>query len=133
MASKFQEQERIKQINHIQNTTLFDNSKGGGYFKGKIRDFVLSNSINNLFSPIREDVVHYFKENNITWWGGNGPTGHVLSSQIACLNHLFHIRNDKESVLAILNNIRNEFIEVLPIPSDRAETYIAFEVVSGDN
>ena len=133
MASKFQEEERTKQISLINNSQLFDNSKGGGFFMGKSRDFVLTNPINNLFSPIREDVVAYFKDNNISWWGGNTPSGHLLSSQISCLNHLFYIRNDRDIVLSILNNVKDEFIEVLPIPNDINSAYIGFEVVSGDD
>lgn len=57
----------------------------------------------------------------------------MLSSQIACLNHLFAIRNDADSVLSVLNNICNEFIEVLPIPSDKTPTYIVFEIVSDED
>ncbi len=52
MASKFQEEERIKQINLINKSELFDNTKGGGFFMGKSRAFVLEKPINNLFSPI---------------------------------------------------------------------------------
>ena len=133
MVSKYQEEERTKQISLLDNSQLFDNSKGGGFFMGKSREFVLTEPINNLFSPIREDVVLYFKENNISWWGGNTPSGHLLSSQISCLNHLFFIRNDKDIVLSILNSVRDEFTEVLPIPNDHNGTYIGFEVVSGDD
>ena len=56
--------------------------------------------------------------------------GSTLSSQIACLNHLFAIMHDKDSVLAMLNGVRDEFEDVLPIPCDARPQYIAFEVVS---
>ena len=57
----------------------------------KFRDFVLIENMNNLFAPIRTEVVEYFKENKVSWWGGRKPTGHALSSQIACVNHLYQI------------------------------------------
>lgn len=40
------------------------------------------------------------------------------------------IRKDPVAVLALLNGIRNQFKEVLPIPCDSDVSYIAFEAVS---
>lgn len=129
--AKFIDIEREKQTELIKNSDLFDNARGGGIYKGKEREFVLKDANRNLYKNIIEDSIKYFKENNISWWGGSSPTGHVLSSQIACLNHLFLISNDKDAVLNILNNVRNEFIDVLPIPCDKPPyRYISFEVVS---
>ena len=93
----------------------------------------------NFYRPIRDDVVKYFHDNGIKWWGaakddGSRPSGHILSSKIACLNHMFCIRKDKEAVLALINGIEGmpaHFKEVLPIPSEsEAGCYIAFEMVS---
>jgi len=62
-------------------------------------------------------VKDYFKDNKIKWWNcyfdateGQEPNGlnitrHLLSSQIACINHLFFIKHDKEAVLSIINGI----------------------------
>ncbi len=133
MASKYQEAQRSKQIKLINESNIFGNVKGGGYFRKVEREFVLRESLANLYEPIRESVQDYMKVNNISWWGGKKPTGHMLSSQIACLNHLFHIRNDGDAVLAILNNVRDEFVEVLPLPCDKMSAYIGFEVVSGED
>ena len=127
---KYKEKECERQQRLIETTELFNGVPGGGWFRKKVRPFVLKDGINNLYEPIREDVLEYFKANNINWWDGSVPTGHVLSSQMACLNHLFAIRNDAEAVLSILNNVRNEFTEVLPIHTDTNPVYIAFEVVS---
>lgn len=41
--------------------------------------------------------------------------------------------NDATAVLAIINGIRDEFTEVLPICCDRDPAYIAFEVVSRED
>lgn len=109
---------------------FFAPDKGNGYFKGKPYKFVLHNGMNNLYESIREDALKYFEGNGVSWWAGNKPTGHVLSSQIACVNHLMLIRKDSEAVLALINGVRNQFKTVLPIASDKDESYIAFEAVS---
>lgn len=126
----YKEKECERQEKLIAQSDVFGNVAGGGRFLGKERSFVLQDGTANIFAPIKQDVIDYFADNGISWWGGSKPTGHVLSSQIACLNHLFAVKNDGEAVLAMLNNIRPEFTEVLPIASDKKPAYIAFEVVS---
>ena len=134
---------------HIQRTLLeqgfFDGAKGGGIWHGhngnkKYPHILLDEDVQkNFYRPIRDEVVKYFHDNGIKWWGaakddGSRPSGHILSSQIACLNHLFCIRKDKEAVLALINGITGmpaHFKEILPIPSEsEAGCYIAFEMVS---
>ena len=102
---------------------IFAGDNGGGH------PHILEKGINNLYEHIRNGVIEYFKENHISWWKG-APSGNTLSSQIACLNHFFAIMHDKDSVLAMLNGVRDEFEDVLPIPCDARPQYIAFEVVS---
>ena len=114
----------------IEQGVIFDGVKGGGRFMGKPRPFVLKKVEKNLYAPIQAKVLKYFKENRIDWWRGKRPSGHTLSSQIACLNHLAPIMNNATAVLAIINGIRDEFTEVLPINCDKNPAYIAFEVVS---
>lgn len=97
-----------RQINVlVSHPELFDYDKGNGYFRNKKYPFVLAKGINNLFEPIRDKdkVLQYFKVNGISWWGGYKPSGHMLSSQMACLNHLFFIREDDNAVLELINNI----------------------------
>lgn len=111
---------------------LFSNDPGNGVFRKKRRDFALSKGINNLFDPIRHKAIQYFKENRISWWGGYQPTNHMLSSQIACVNHLFAIKDDPEAVLSLANSLRPglSFARVIPIDIDKTPGYISFEVVS---
>lgn len=132
MASKYQEIQRTKQIDLLErNSEIFYGGKAGAKFMGKARNFVLSDNKKNLFQPICEEAITYFAENNIAWWGGKKPTGHVLSSQIACINHLFPIRNNKQEVLSLLSSFSNSFIDVLPINTDKYfPAYIQFESVS---
>lgn len=109
----------------------FNNDPGDGQFGGHTYNFVLKNSDNNFYKPILKDAKEYFKFNDILWWKGIEPTGHALSSQIACLNHLFHMRNDKEAVLALLSSFSNNFTDVMQIITDKYRpAYISFEQVS---
>lgn len=148
----YKKQQEQRQVKLIEQGLCFDGAEGGGNFMECARPFVLKNphrqekTSPNLYHSIRENcATEYFKANNISWWHGEGPTGHTLSSQIACLNHLMPIMQDPNAVLALLNGISNEFAEVLPlstlhlpasadklpISTDiRPEpTYVAFEVV----
>ena len=91
-------------------------------------------------------VKNYFKENKIKWWNlpldvpeGQKPDGlnitrHLVSSQLACINHLFFIKHDKNAVLSIINGISGmpvKFKDVMNIPCDKGtDNYIAFEVVA---
>jgi hypothetical protein len=111
---------------------LFNGDCGNGIFRKKNRPFVLQHCKNNIYQPIASDAIKYFRENKISWWGGSAPTGHTLSSQISCINHLFPIRHDKNSVLEIVKKVCPNFIDVLPITTDTTNTvgYIQFEAVS---
>ena len=114
--------------------------------------YILDNSERerNLYNWQDKDSVQrvkdYFKENKIKWWNcnldapkGQDPDGmqitcHLLSSQVACINHLFFIKHDKEAVLAVINGISGmpvKFKDVMNIPCDKGtDNYIAFEVVA---
>ena len=133
--SKYQENERKKAIKLISESEIFYGGKGGKYFMRSPRDFVLLDWKNNFHKSVLEQgILDYFDKkagNNISWWGGGEePTGHVLSSQIACLNHLFPIRNDKNEVLKIAQIICEDITDVLEITTDKNPAYIAFEAVS---
>lgn len=129
----YKKSQEIRQIGVLnEHPELFSNDPGMGEYKRIPRPFAVKDGINNLYSPIREGARDYFKENGIAWWGGEAPTTHMLSSQIACLNHLFAIKEDPKAVLSIANNLRHNlhFKKVLPISLDKHPGYIAFEVVS---
>ena len=132
MGAKYRESEKLKAMKRIENQKdLFSGDPGGGEYREIPRGFVLAEGEKNIYEPIRNEVLQYFKENKISWWGGKKPTGHVLSSQIACLNHLYPIRDDKEAVLKLVKKISRDFVDVLPIESDGIyKGYIQFEAVS---
>lgn len=134
MKSNYQESERIRSINLIKNSDIFESEKSGKVFMRSEREFVLQSGDKNLVKSIRNEVIDYFKNNNISWWNGNKPTGHVLSSQIACLNHLFAIRSDKNAVLKLTKTILPDFIDVIEIGTDKyCKGFIQFEAISDND
>jgi hypothetical protein len=112
----------------------FFKDPGNGIFMGKPRYFVLSDTCLNLWKGIRSDVISYFKENNIVWWKGKDklPSGHILSSQIACLNHLFYIRNRHDLATSILQKINPDIISDETFNVEDDKSYIEFEFVGKD-
>ena len=121
--------ERVNKL--MQNSDVFYGDTGNGYFRNKQYPFILSTRTNNIYAPIIKEAIDYFRDNNISWWGGHRPPNHALSSQIACINHLFPIRQDKAAVLDIVKRIRPEITDVLVITTDDANKgYIQFEAVS---
>ena len=115
---------------------LFDRSQLGGKFKGNYHPsydrFILKNYKDNFIEQVcYDDVIKYFDENGIGWWSGDVPTTHTLSSQIACINHLFPLRKNRAAVLALAKSIDPEFDSVEILENDKGlDGYISFEVVS---
>jgi len=100
---------------------------GTGIFFGKQRDFVLKDPSLNLWAGIRDDAKRYFSTNRISWWKGSesDPTGHLLSSQVACVNHLYSLRQRRDAAIAVLAAIEPTVCDVLPIDTG----YVAFEYI----
>lgn len=127
----FRKIQKSKALHLMAESGIFNNDKGNGKFLGRNYPFALQCGENNIYTPILDAVKKYFSENRISWWGGKTITTHPLSSQIACLNHLFPIRSDKDAVLSIARTIDPDIIDVLPVEIDVPEYgYIAFEVTS---
>jgi hypothetical protein len=119
----YRERQRIKAVN-LRDEMFKD--PGDGAFHGHKYEFVLEDPFLNLWPGIREDSMEYFKRNKIPWWmGDDEPTGHLLSSQIACVNHLYHLRQRKDLVTAILKNIDSRIVEAEIID----DGYVEFEVI----
>lgn len=111
---------------------IFNQDKGGGRFdEYESLSFVLLDGLNNLYSKIHSHVIHYFEDNEIAWWGDDSkvPTGHMLSSQIQCLNFLFAIRCDKYAVLQLAQLFDPEIDDIQPSIGDKDSGYIAFEFI----
>ena len=142
----YKECQKRRQLKLLKNADgIFENAKGCGKFDNNMYPYVLQeqDSQKNLFKGIRGSVEKYFDDNAIAWWntkkGQNMPTGHLLSSQIHCLNHLFKLRTDPEAVLSIIKKQCPNIEKVLPSPIDqheyvfvenekkRIDSYITFE------
>jgi len=124
---KYIDKQKQKNIVLIE-SGFFDGDFGNGVAQNGVRyPYVLNNSENNLHSSIRSDVFRYFEANDISLQG----VERTVNSQAACLNHLFPIRNDKDSVLNILKAISEGFSDVYIIDENMGE-YIQFEAVGGN-
>ncbi len=143
-----QQEERQKQLMRSK-SPLFEGAKGElFYIEEKKRWLPSSKIINrrestkNLYKGIRQSALAYFELNDIAWWKQSEeryfPTGHLVSSQIHCLNHLFAIRADYDAVLQVIKAVLPEIKEILPSPIDekfcemdefpyKTPSYISFE------
>jgi len=125
----YRENERKKAVEH--RDELF-RDPGAGVFFEKKRGFLLQDSTLNLWAGIREDVVKYFERNHIAWWMGdekNEPTGHLLSSQVACINHLYFVRQRKDVATAILKGISGKIEGAVTVD----DGYVEFEAIGKNN
>ena len=139
----YKECQKRRQLKLLKNADgIFENAKGCGKFDNNMYPYVLQeqDSQKNLFKGIRGSVEKYFDDNAIAWWntkkGQNMPTGHLLSSQIHCLNHLFALRKGdnvdetKQIIKTIIEKATKLKIkEVLQCPLDSDGGYITFEFV----
>ena len=143
--SAFSISEGIRQ-KQLLGTQLLGGSEGRGFWtiKGKPVNVEIilrpEDSLNTLYPEIRKDALDYFRRYNISWWRQNEdryfPTGHLLSSQNHCLNHMFAIRNNQEAVLAMIRPIGEaagiHFDKVLPSfidTEEKKDSFITFEFV----
>lgn len=90
---------------------------GTGLFFGKEREFVLKVPSLNLWAGIRDDAKEHFSANGIAWWKGTeaDPTGHLLSSQVACVNHLYPMRQRFDIATSVLKQIEPTIARALPV------------------
>lgn len=138
MKTEFSEKERSYQENLLQKG-FFGSDARMGYWHcddGSLAfdlKYILDSqhSDRNLYEPIRQEVLRYFERYDIAWWRQYEdhyfPTGHLLSSQNHCLNHLFAIRKNPEAVLELIKPIGAAagicFDKVLPSFIDTREAY----------
>ncbi len=123
----FKESERKRMID-IRNDVFRD--PGCGLYDGLPKPEVLKDATLNLWGGIREDALNYFEKYQIGWWkGGKRVTGHLLSSQVACLNHLYFLHQRKDVATAILRNINPDIIEAVTVDDGLVE----FEVIGSQN
>ena len=105
----------------------FFSDAGHGVYRGKPRPFVLSDPRLNLWAGIREDAIEYFHAHSIPWHQGGDrePTGHLLSSQVACVNHLYLLRQRKDLADAVIRGLGSGLVEAAVLDTG----YVEFEVI----
>ena len=144
-APTYKELQGAQQIRALQALPQFKGVKGGGIWKAGLQNILLPYIIKdgqeatNIYPSIREAAIEYFRKNGIGWWKShdaiNIPTGHMLSSQISCVNHLFPFIKGEETsaLLLILNSIQHKyhFTKILPNPLDKNDCNgnVCFEFV----
>lgn len=111
---------------------IFGDKKLWGEFNHRFYSHVLKDYRHNFINQVNyEEVLNYFKENGIQWWHGVVPTNITLSSQTACINHLFPIRQDHQAVLSLVQSIDASLEDIEILENDEVSPgYISFEVVS---
>ncbi len=120
---KYREEQRQRAIS-LRDELIKD--PGDGLFRNIRREFVLSKPDLNLWTGIREDAIEYYKKFKISWWdSGDEPTGHLLSSQIACLNHLYYLRQREDASAQALKNINNKIRKAIKMDTG----FVEFEKV----
>ena len=141
----YKEKQGERQALLIENgSTVFDGAKNRGIASwvsnGQIKQGVSRKVLKhedrekNLYKPIRNDVINYVKDANISWWHMAGESdkeisAHTLSSQVSCFNHLFQIRNDEVAIKIILKAATGiDFDKILPSFIED-NTLISFEFV----
>ena len=138
----YKETQGAQQVRVLQTLPHFEGVNGGGKWKAGLQNIELPYIIEdgkeamNLYPAIREQAMNYFQQNEIGWWKSKErPTGHMLSSQISCVNHLYPFMKEEEStsLLSILNSIQNKFSfkRIIPNPLDVNHSHgnVCFEFV----
>lgn len=82
-----------------------------------------------LHKAYRDETLGYFARHKIKWWSSRydlgrpalgpddvgSPTGHLNSSQVACVNHLEPARLDANVARRVLANIDGDLVEPVPV------------------
>lgn len=78
----------------------------------------------NLLPAIRSEALDLFRTHKIAWHKGadGGPTTHLLSSQVQCVNAMGHLFRDEDRVRRAFGGVV-EIGEIVPIEDDRLVTF----------
>lgn len=97
-----------------------------------------------LHDTVRETALAYFHTHKIRWWTSpqdvdrpkphgdqvERPTGHLNSSQVACVNHLEPARVDHDLARQIVRSFDEAFVDVRPVEDDG---FVAYEWIGAEN
>ena len=102
---------------------------GGGMYNNQPWEFVLKDQTLNIWKGVRAEVIAYFHQNSISFWESiNRPSGYLLSSQIACINHLFFMRQRQDVATVVLQGLDRNVKRALRIEKDENDIgFVVFE------
>lgn len=120
-------EEQRKKVTELRNELFKD--PGGGMYDNQPREYVLKDQTLNIWTGVRKDVIAYFQQNSISFWESiNKPSGYLLSSQIACINHLFFMRQRQDVATAVLQGVDRNVKKALRIDKDENDIgFVVFE------
>lgn len=116
---------------------LPDAARAAGSVRGKgAYDYCLPPDFAGLnLLPEANEAVGWFEAAGIPWHDsvGGGPTNHLLSSQVQCVNALAPMAHDAAAIRWIFDG-RLDMAEVLPVGTPEApDAFVAFEWIGADN
>ncbi len=115
---------------------------GQGLYFNIPRQFVLKEPTRNIFPAFRQQAISYFQENKIGFWRSgekrppkvNLPSGHMLSSQVSCVNHLFALYSSETMATAVLHGLDDSIVRAIRFFKDPNDCgFVSFEVIGLEN
>jgi hypothetical protein len=82
-----------------------------------------------VYPALHDRVVEFFRERHIVWWGGKGPSRSVVSSQVACVNHLEPARLDRAVALAVARTLAPGAADVVSVD----DGFLTYEWIGEQN
>lgn len=91
-----------------------------------------------LQADVRQTALEYFQQHDLRWWTSRWdrrcagteprPTGHLNSSQVACVNHLEPARIDGAVSAMVFKNLGLDLV-----PEALEDGYVEYEWIGGEN
>lgn len=131
----FLESEKENQIAFkTTSNSISQQARSEGFFKGKPRPFCLplDYAEENLYPPIREDALNFFRDKRISWHQGTQgkPSNHMCDSQVCCVNFLFPFATRPNELANLLKPIFPQIHHMLPVEDD---LFVSFEWIGEKN
>lgn len=135
MMSTYKTEAKVNQIQFKSRTkTIYDQARMDGDYRGLPRPFCLpiEYAQQNLYPPIQEAAINFFKRHNIKWHDGHGekPSNHLCDSQVCCINFLFPFADEPTELANLIRPIYPQISRMLPVED---EMYVSFEWIGAEN
>ena len=132
---RFLETEKQHLAEFKQNQAYFSpGAAQDGLFRGKPRPFCLPQALaeENLYAEVRDPALESFARLGIKWHlgVGQGPSNHLCSSQVCCVNFLLPFQDRPTALAALLRPHYPLIKRMLPIEN---EGCVAFEWIGAEN